>query len=312
MRCSIPVITRCSGVEIGPQETPGQSTTGNVPSINLSLSIGIPVKELLAALTSLEMSAPTPADVPTCALLPKKEEALEGSSGYKSPPALPTDGGRTWETIPQHVGPRVLLGGGADAASNAAPAGPSGVTSLVTSSQSSGFSVRVSNISKRLKPNELQQVFEEHVGPVIDVSILEDAARLTFASQKSAKKAIDEFDGGILEVSKHEEIDRIGPQMTLHPRSSTSSFLEECLGPLVMPIILSSTERVCHKNAFKVFTMAQAFLCKSFGNPLQEDGMNQIDYKGSFIEVCIDTSSELSNTRADSFGFVVDGHPVEL
>lgn len=52
-------------------------------------------------------------------------------------------------------------------------------------------------------------------------------------------------------------------------------------------------------------------------NPLQEDGMNQIDYKGSFIEVCIDTSTESSNEHpvdalADSFGFVVDGHPVEL
>lgn len=189
MRCSIPVITRCSGVEIGPQNTPGQNATDEVPSINLSLSIGIPVKELLAALSSLELSAPPPADVPTCALLPRK---LEGNSGYKPPEAtaLPTDGGCTWETIPQHVGPRVLLGGGVDAAaSNATPAGPS-VTSSATPSQSSGLSVRVSNISKRLKPNELQQVFEEHVGPVIDVSIFEDTARLTFASAKSVKKAM--------------------------------------------------------------------------------------------------------------------------
>ena len=41
--------------------------------------------------------------------------------------------------------------------------------------------------------------------------------------------------------------------------------------------------------------------------------MSQIDYKGSFIEVCFDAPSDLAlSDSIGSFDFVVGGRPVEL
>ena len=70
----------------------------------------------------------------------------------------------------------------------------------------------------------------EHAWPVLDISVVEDTAIVIFDSQESAKKAVDTYDGGILEASKNRET---GPtSLTLHPRSTGSSWLEEWLGPL--------------------------------------------------------------------------------
>ena len=218
MNCSIPVFTTCSGVEIGPKKIRGHSEKIDVPAINLSLNIGIPVKELLAALSTFQLPSlepsPAPVDVPDCSLQSKKarkppEKGHETSSGSR------------WESVPQHVGPRVVLGG-ADVTTPGQP---------YPSSMSRGLTVKVSNISRRVRPDELQQVFEQQVGPVLDVSVVDDTARLTFFNHESAQKAVDEFDGGILEASKSEG-SQMSPSLTLHPRSSSSSLLEERLGPL--------------------------------------------------------------------------------
>ena len=237
-RCSIPVITTCSGVEIGPRMM-GQSAKEEIPSITLSLNIGIPVKELLAALSSFQQPGPpSPDDVPDC-FLPDFSRKSQGSCGSKavirppeqtSKPIRVGEGGQAssppslsskWEAVPQHVGPRVLLGG---TGWSGVPGGTgwSGVPGLTR--------VKVSNILKRVRPDELRQVFEEHAWPVLDISVVEDTAIVIFDSQESAKKAVDKYDGGILEASKNRET---GPtSLTLHPRSTGSSWLEEWLGPL--------------------------------------------------------------------------------
>ena len=192
-KCSIPVIATCSGVEIGPRMM-GQSAKEEIPSITLSLSIGIPVKELLAALSSFQQP-PAPDDVPDCFLpdfsrkgscgnkaeavvrLPEQtSKPIRGGQGGQasSPPSLSSK----WEAVPRQVGPRVLLGG------------PdwSGFPPSLTR-------VKVSNILKRVRPDELRQVFEEHAGPVLDISVVEDSAILIFDSHENAKKAVDEYDG---------------------------------------------------------------------------------------------------------------------
>ena len=220
MTCSIPVITTCSGVEIGPKKMLGHSDEEDV-AINISFNIGIPVKELLVALCSFQLpSSPDPVDIPNCSFSATKPPLGDKLQGH--PRCTERRSGR-WEAVPEHVGPRGVLGGvDATSTSTAAVLAPALASQL-------GLTVKVSNIPRRVRPDELQQVFEQHVGPVIDINIVENTARLTFHSQENAKTAIEEYDGGILEVSKNEEsLDGL----ILHPRSSSSSLLEKRLGPL--------------------------------------------------------------------------------
>ena len=284
-KCSIPVIATCSGVEIGPRMM-GQSAKEEIPSITLSLSIGIPVKELLAALSSFQQ--PPAPDVPdwkgSCGSkaeavvrLPEQtSKPIRGGQGGQasSPPRLSSK----WEAVPQEVGPRVLLGG------------PdwSGFPPSLTR-------VKVSQLLKRVRPDELRQVFEEHAGPVLDISVVEDSAILIFDSHENAKKAVDEYDGGILEASTNRET---GPtSLTLHPRSSGSSWLEKWLGPLGR----------CHmRRGAGWITIFQATIAKQ----LKKDaGLNQVDFKGSFIGVSFDLPTDFSGIDGLSFA---GGSPFEL
>lgn len=272
MDCCIPVITTCSGVEIGPKKMPGHSDKEDV-AINISLNIGIPVKELLAALSSFQLPfSPAPGDVPNCSFSVTKPRL-----GDKLPGHTESLCSGRWEVVPEHVGPHVVLGG-VDATTSTTSTAAALAPTLA--SRQLGLTVKVSNISRRVMPDELQQVFEQQVGPVIDINVVEDTARLTFHSQESAKKAIDEYDGGILEVSKNEE--SLGPGLILHPRSSSSSLLEERLGPL----------NRCHlRRGGGWITIFQVAIIKQLK---KEDGMNLVDYKGSFLEVCFDAPNDLS------------------
>eukprot|EP00435_Cladocopium_sp_Y103_P057525 s1184_g19.t2 len=290
MNYSIPVITTCSGVEIGPKKMPGHSEED--VAIHLSLNIGIPVKELLAALSSFQLpSSPAPVDVPNCSFSVTKPRL-----GDKLPGRTESLSSGRWEGVPEHVGPRVVLGGGVDATTSTTST--AAVLAPTLASRQAGLTVKVSNISRRVTPDELQQVFEQHVGPVIDINVIEDTARLTFSSQESARKAIDEYDGGILEASKNEAsqfgASQFGPGLILHPRSASSSLLEERLGPLSR----------CHlRRGEGWITIFQTAIIKQLK---KEDGMNQIDYKGSFIEVCFDAPSDPLSDSFGSFGFVGD------
>ena len=200
---------------------PGHSDQEDL-AINLCLNIGIPVKELLAALSSFQPpSSPAPVDVPSCSFSVTKPRL-----GDKLPGRTESLCRGRWEGVPEHVGPRVVLGG--SVTTTTTTSSTAAIAPTIASTQP-GLTVKVSNISRRVRPDELQEVFEQHVGPIVGINVVEDTARLTFHSQESAKKAIDEYDGGILEVSKNESL---VPGLILHPRSSSSLLLEERLGPL--------------------------------------------------------------------------------
>ena len=209
MKSSIPVVTACAGVEIGKKKL---AVGEEVPSINLSLNISIPVRELLAALSSsplAQTSTPPPPDqVPDCFV--NKALAKQLPSAPSASQNIPS--GR-WEAMPtaMEAVPRSLPAAGAPCR------------------------VKVSNILKRLKAEEMQELFEDHVGPVLHCVITEDTARVLFESQQSAQKAVEIYDGGVLEVASSKRQEESGPSQSslfLHPRSTDSSWVEERVGPL--------------------------------------------------------------------------------
>ncbi|CAK9036754.1 RRM domain-containing protein [Durusdinium trenchii] len=270
MAGSIPIVTSCSGLEISKKGLLGEE----VPSINLSLSIGIPVKELIAALGGFHLppSPPPPPDqIPDCfANKGSASSAKPSSDPSSSAPSFPPSV-RGWEAIP------------------AAP---------VIQPLSGSSRVKVSNILKRLKPDEVQSLFEEHVGPVLQCSIVEDTARIIFDSAESARKAVEEYDGGLLEVcSKKIYEETSNPSsLSLHPKRQSSSWVEERVGPL---------SKCYLRRGEGWMTVFRAAITKQLK---KEDALSQIDFKGSIIEVCYDTSSEFTQSP----GHFVVGLPVEL
>ncbi|CAK9091816.1 unnamed protein product [Durusdinium trenchii] len=58
MRCSIPVQTACSGVEIRSKTTGSGPSEKTVPTISMSLSIDLPVEELISALSFFQPLGP--------------------------------------------------------------------------------------------------------------------------------------------------------------------------------------------------------------------------------------------------------------
>jgi len=275
MRCNIPVQTACSGVEIRTKPGDKSGTT-----ISVALSIDLPVEDLINALTVFQSShspSPQPEELPSGLFEAQKVQQVQG--GYTGPMKAPEQPMKA--SIPQQVMPRET---GA-ARSNLAP--PPGLTAqwetlgsnamCPTGPRSLMTRIKVTNLVRRLKAQEVQAVFERYVGPITACNLVEDAASITFMSAEHAQAAIDRYDGGVMEVRTDKSAP--GDPLVLYPKDSTfRRTLEVRLGPL--------TE--CHlRRGEGWMTLFRGSITKQLK---REEALNQIDYKGSLINIALDVA----------------------
>lgn len=277
MRCNIPVQTACSGVEI----RGAQSHEKGGAKISLALSIDLPVEDLIAALSIFQQSneRPSPEELPSVfeahkaqaqvggytspmkVSEPQKAMAREsgpsGQSGPRSNLAPPPGLTAQWETI---GAPLASLGAGA------------GHRSMMTR-------IKVTNLVRRLKSQEVQTVFERYVGPITHCNLMEDAASITFLSPEHAQAAIDRYNGGIMEVRTDKSAP--GEPLILYPKDSTfRRTLEDRLGPL--------TE--CHlRRGEGWMTLFRGSITKQLK---REEALNQIDFKGSLLNISFEVPTQ--------------------
>ena len=131
---------------------------------------------------------------------------------------------------------------------------------------------------KRLNTEEVREVFQERVGQVLECTVVEDTATLVFRSEADAQEAVKKYDGGLLEASIGSQFEENSSgSLALYP--NTSNILEDRVGPL----------STCYlRRGEGWMTIFQTAAIKQLRN-----GINQIDYKASFIKVCIDIPSWL-------------------
>lgn len=277
MRCNIPVQTACSGVEIRTKPGDKSGTT-----ISVALSIDLPVEDLINALTVFQSShspSPQPEELPERGLFEAQKVQPVQGPGYTTP-GLKAPEQPMKAAIPQQVMPRET---GA-ARSNLAP--PPGLTAQwetlgsnamcpATGPRSLMTRIKVTNLVRRLKAQEVQAVFERYVGPITACNLVEDAASITFMSAEHAQAAIDRYDGGVMEVRTDKSAP--GDPLVLYPKDSTfRRTLEVRLGPL--------TE--CHlRRGEGWMTLFRGSITKQLK---REEALNQIDYKGSLINIALD------------------------
>lgn len=276
MRCNIPVQTACSGVEIRAAQSHGSHEKGGT-TISLALSIDLPVEDLIAALSIFQQSneRPSPEDLPSVFEGHKAQAQAGGYTGpmkvtepLKAAPAMARESGprsnlapppgltAQWETI---APPLASLGAG-------------GHRSMMTR-------IKVTNLVRRLKSQEVQTVFERYVGPITHCNLVEDAASITFLSPDHAQAAIDRYDGGVMEVRTDKSAP--GGPLILYPKDSTfRRTLEDRLGPL--------TE--CHlRRGEGWMTLFRGSITKQLK---REEALNQIDFKGSLINISFEVPAQ--------------------
>ena len=133
--------------------------------------------------------------------------------------------------------------------------------------------VKVSNLVKRLNTEQVKNVFQENVGPVLQCTIVADTATLVFDTEEHALEAVQKYDGGMLEATRRNLTQDV--KLFLYPKSSSSACLEHRLGAL----------SACYlRRGEGWITVFRAAMTKQLK---KEDGTNEIDFKGSFIKVCV-------------------------
>jgi len=294
VKCSIPVQTACSGVEIR-SKTLGKGVSEKaVPAITVSLSIDIPVEELLAALTYFQQAHPPQPDAVPNAFAEKAtggRKEVKQSQGYSAaagPPGL--------------AAPPPAMDDGGAVAKVGAMVPPPGLTAqwetlnAIPPSMRSMFTrVKVYNLVKRLRYQDVQYAFERHVGPVAQCSLADDCASIAFVSPEHAQAAVERYDGGVLEVSTDKSIPA-QDSLCLYPKdASFRRTLEDRLGPLSQ----------CHlRRGGGWMTLFRGDATKQLK---REEALNQIDFKGSVIAVSLDALGPMNQLE----GLVV-GAPVVL
>ncbi|CAJ1417960.1 unnamed protein product [Effrenium voratum] len=246
VRCPIPVQTACSGVELHSKNL-GEKI---VPAITVSLSIDIPVEELIEALTSFQQGhPPQPNELPST-FMEKPRKALSSQEKPRKemhmqvgpPPGLTAQ----WETLAPNM--RIFN------------------------------RVKVSNLVKRLKSQDVQSIFERHVGPVAHCSLVEDSASITFLNSEHASTAVEKYDGGVLEVSTDKSLSGSDAILLFPKDGSFRRTVEDRLGPLTQ----------CHlRRGEGWMTLFRGAITKQLK---REEALNQIDFKGTVITVALDTS----------------------
>lgn len=300
---SIPLSAAC-------QADVGISAVGQpVPSVNLQVKISIPIKELLQALSQI---SPT---------VPMGGSGSSGSSHQDSKvvPAVPA-------VSPVPVVPKVSNDSNISRVSSLTQRTSVTAVTSVTSKPPFGVSdvsgswesemrrsVRVSNLLKRMSSQHLKQTFGHHVGPVCECSVEQEGAyRLTFSSEEHARKAVEKYHGGLLEITnKTAKTDGTGPkgdgrggdfdfEISLWPNSATIECLQDHVGPL------SKCSLRGGEGWLTLFVSSRAQQLK------HERGQSSIAFKATFISVChmdhIDGAGDISHEYI-SF---LQGLPVDL
>eukprot|EP00435_Cladocopium_sp_Y103_P063444 s779_g25.t1 len=248
VQCPIPVHTACAGVELT-HKTVGNKTC---PAITLSLCIDIPVEELIGVLSNFQQGfrGPEPPNPeasqfqggPTCARPQGQQLSQVGQP--PCPPRFPLGHG-PWEQL---------------------PAPPS-------------FNrVKVSNMVKRIKAQDLQKVFSRYVGPVCECSLREDVATITFWNSEHAYVAMEKYDGGTLEMSTDKSKGADGIFLFAKDANFRET-MENRLGPL------GQCQLRRGEGWITLFRRNMAEQLK------REDALNQIDFKGTIITIDLDKGS---------------------
>ncbi|CAE7209755.1 unnamed protein product [Symbiodinium sp. CCMP2592] len=170
------------------------------------------------------------------------------------------------------------------------------ISQLPSNMRSAFTRVKVSNLVKRLKHQEVQYVFERHVGPVVQCTLTEDCASIAFVSPEYAQAAIEQYDGGLLEVSTDKSVPG-QDSLCLYPKdSSFRRTLEDRLGPLSQ----------CHlRRGEGWITLFRGAITKQLK---REEALNQIDFKGSVIGISLEVGGPVPGPMEG----VVVGAPVVL
>eukprot|EP00435_Cladocopium_sp_Y103_P046919 s1487_g13.t1 len=202
--------------------------------------------------------------------------AMARESGPRSNLAPPPGLTAQWETI----APLASLGAG------------TGHRSMMTR-------IKVTNLVRRLKSQEVQTVFERYVGPITHCNLVEDAASITFLSPDHAQAAIDRYDGGVMEVRTDKSAP--GDPLVLYPKDSTfRRTLEDRLGPL--------TE--CHlRRGEGWMTLFRGSITKQLK---REEALNQIDFKGSLINISFEVPTQPVQAPIAPQPAMVFGQPMVL
>ncbi|CAK9067737.1 RRM domain-containing protein, partial [Durusdinium trenchii] len=231
----------------------------DVPSLQMSLKLTLPVHELLQALTDAtkaQIQAPVPV-VP----------------GLVEPAPAPAVPGLVEPTPAPLVEPKSKSVPLAEPKSKSVPLAEPKSAPLVDpigqwEKLEDGCIVRVSNVMKRLNAEDLKGLFEEVVGPVEKVQVQQSHALVTFAKEEDAQRLIERFDGAILELPE-----RPGAKARAWPlqQGIFAQCLEEHLGPLDLCQLLRGPGFV---------TIFQSAVKRQ----LKKDTGYQIDFRGSFIK----------------------------
>ncbi|CAK9085255.1 Uncharacterized protein C1840.07c [Durusdinium trenchii] len=223
MRCSIPVQTACSGVEIRSKTTGSGPSEKTVPTISMSLSIDLPVEE--------QQHSPQPDEVPTAfdsrKALPTASAQAE-NLGLRIPqPQLHNTG-----APPRLVAPSAAETNEAEAdLMTPALAGGLPGTAQALNGTASGPDLAVGDIEHGHQDDEVQMVFERYVGPIAQCTLIEDACSITFMNADHAQAAVDRYDGGVLEVRTDKSVP--GEALILYPKDSNfRRTVEDRIGPL--------------------------------------------------------------------------------
>lgn len=299
MACSIPFIPSIP-LSTACHADVGISATGQrVPSLNLQVKISLPIKELLQALSQLSEPSqvsvpPVPSTGGSCGS--SQAQTHQGSKVPAVPavspsPCFSVSNVSKISRVSSLTQPVASVTPVTPVTSvpSKAPFGVSGSWEL--SETPGSCSVRVSNLLKRTTSQHLQQAFGDvDVGPVLDCRVEKGSACLTFGSHEDARKAVDRYHGGLLEITEIDGSDGTGDGETrdaaevasLWPNTASMECLQDHLGPLSKCSFRGGDGWVT------LFVSSRAQQLK------REGGRGAIGFKGSFISVCLDSASGAS------------------
>lgn len=247
VQCPIPVHTACAGVELT-HKTLGSKTC---PAITLSLCIDIPVEELIGVLSNFQQGFRGP-EATTQAPQFRGYGRPQGPLQVSQQPCLSAFSGRTWEQLPT---PPIFN------------------------------RVKVSNMVKKIKAQDLQKVFSRYVGPVCDCSLREDVAMITFWNSEHAYVAMEKYDGGTLEMSTDKSKGADGIFLFAKDANFRET-MENRLGPL------GQCQLRRGEGWITLFRRNMAEQLK------RQDALNQIDFKGTIITIDLDEGSFVGGPTA--------------
>jgi len=267
---SIPACVSCSGCSLYFDKDQG-SGGPDVPTMSMGLNIQIPVEELITALMQFQQSlqplAATgeEAQLNSCVShgevatasdhasdgVRQSPEATNSEQDQESSPVVARESVAEGEVSPRggeedepHVSsspksssPAVQSLALSSPWESMAPVAPP-MTSIASSSSRGSFHrVKVGNLVKGLKTEDLLHLFSKQIGPVVDCSFLKGsaAAMVTFENVEHAQEAVRRYDGGFLEKSRgqNEVLVTLAPSPWQKNGADLRHVLEKCVGRLL-------------------------------------------------------------------------------